>query len=79
MDTLMTTKVVVLILLLSGCATPVVQTKMPCPLFPDLQAISVEQQIAMDPVVLVIVLENQLALKKSLQRHRLRLDCKPII
>jgi len=66
------------LLLVSGCATTAVQTKMPCPLFPDLQPISVEQQIAMDPVVLVIVLENQLALKKSLKRHRLRLDCKPI-
>ena len=72
-------KIAVLILLLSGCATPVVQTKMPCPLFPDLQVISVEQQIAMDSVVLVIVLENQLALKNSLLRHRLRLGCKPIV
>ena len=75
------TKIAVLMfaMIVAGCATPVVQTKMPCPLFPDLETISVEQKIAMDPVVLVIVLENQLALKKSLQRHRLRLGCKPVI
>ena len=66
---------IALLLLLAGCATTEVQTNLPCPLFPELQPISIEQQLEMDPVVLLIVIDNQLAMKETIKQLRFRLRC----
>ena len=67
--------VLIFALIVAGCATTEVQTKLPCPLFPELLPISIEQQLDMDPTVLLIVIDNQLAMKETIKQLRFRLGC----
>ena len=59
----------VLILLFSmvGCTTTIVRPyDGPCPLRPELEPISVEMQIEMQPKTVLIVAQNQLKLKQHI-------------
>lgn len=64
-----------LILTMSGCATTATSTKLPCPDRPVLEAISLEQQLQMDSFVLIIVINNQLALKEYALKLETRAGC----
>ena len=57
-----------LLLLLASCGTTtVIGFDGPCPLRPQLEPISVEQQIEIDPQVIRIIADNQLLLKRHIK------------
>jgi hypothetical protein len=70
--------VVILTLILSGCSTYAVKSDVPCPDRPDLAAISVEEQMAMDPSTVLKIAQNQLELKRYAQKLEVRAGCADI-
>ena len=64
-----------LILTSGSCSTYAVQSDVPCPARPTLTPITVEQQVEIDPQVLLAVLENQLALKTYAKKLEVRANC----
>ena len=63
------------LILLGACATrPIIET-VPCPPRPLLEAITTEEQLAMDPAVVGKVAQNQLKLKTYAKKLEVRAGC----
>lgn len=58
---------VILPIVLVGCTTTHIGFDGPCPLRPELEPISVEQQININPQVVRIIADNQLKLKRHIK------------
>jgi len=65
----------VLPILTAGCASQERIVKVPCPERPTPHIYTLEQQLAMDPVVLEHILENEEALLTYIERLEARANC----
>ena len=65
----------ILTLILSGCCSYAVKSDVPCPQRPDLQAISVEEQMEMDAFTVLKIAQNQLELKRYAAKLEVRAGC----
>jgi hypothetical protein len=63
-------------LILGSCCT--IEPDLPCPPRPNLEPISVAEQIEMNPQTVLKVAQNQLRLKEYARRLEIRANC-PII
>ena len=64
-----------LILTTGSCSKTVVEPSVPCPSRPVLTPLSIELQIEMPPEAVLIVGQNQLALKEYAKKLEARLKC----
>jgi len=64
------------LMLSTGCTTTVVQSELPCPARPRLEAITTAEQIEIDPQVVLKIAQNQLRLKEYAKKLEVRANCK---